>query len=196
MMKQDKTTKSTENETVESHGCDAAEAGFDPMADAAADNVSDESFDVGDNTAQLADAAAEWQDRYVRLAAEFDNYRKRTLRERIDLIATASEEVVQAMLPVLDDMERALAALEKSDDIESAIQGMRLICQKFCGVLQQKGLSEIPAVGQPLDTDLHDAVAQLPVMSADEKGKIVDVVQKGYKLKEKVIRHSKVVVGK
>ncbi len=195
MMKQDKTTQGAENKNVESCGCDAAEAGFDPTADGAADNVSDESFEAGDNTAQLAGAAAEWQDRYMRSAAEFDNYRKRTLRERIELIATASEEVVQAMLPVLDDMERAMAALEKSDDIESAREGMRLIYQKFCSVLQQKGLNEIPAVGHPLDTDLHDAIAQLPVMGADEKGKIVDVVQKGYKLKEKVIRHSKVVVG-
>lgn len=159
----------------------------------AADNVSDESFETGDKSAQMADAAKEWQDKYIRLSAEFDNYRKRTLKEKMELISTGCEDVIKPILGVLDDMERAIIATDKSDDIESARQGMRLIQQKLIDVLRQKGVSEIEAVGQELDTDVHEAVAKFP--SEDQKGKIIDVVQKGYKLKDKVVRFSKVVVG-
>lgn len=159
-----------------------------------ADNVSENENEGADNSAQLADQAREWQDKYIRLSAEFDNYRRRTLKEKMDLISTGGEDVVKSILTVLDDMDRAVEAMEKSDDIESARQGMRLIQQKLVDVLKQKGVCEIVAHGEDLDTDLHEAVAKFPSENQN-KGKVLDVVQKGYKMKDKVIRFCKVVVG-
>ena len=158
-----------------------------------ADNVAGESFDTTDNTSELAGESQDWKDKYMRLSAEFDNYRKRTLKEKMDLISTGGEDVIMVILPVLDDMDRAIDAMDKSDDIESARKGMHLIQQKMVDALRQKGVCEIIANGETLDTDLHEAVAKFP--SEDQKGRIVDTVQKGYKLKDKVIRFCKVVVG-
>lgn len=158
-----------------------------------ADNVAGAGGEDADNPAQLTAAAQEWQDKYLRLSAEFDNYRKRTLKEKMDLIATGGEDVVVSILTVLDDFDRAVEAMDQSDDIESARQGMHLIRQKLVDALKQKGVTEIEATGKALDTDLHEAVAKFP--SEDQKGKVVDVVQKGYKMKDKVIRFCKVVVG-
>lgn len=158
------------------------------------DNVSEGDETDSDNSANLSDSGqVDWQDKYIRLSAEFDNYRKRTLKEKIDIIATGGEDVIKCILPILDDFDRAVDAVTKSDDIESARTGMNLIRQKLLDTMTQKGLSEIEAVGKDMDTDLFEAVANFP--SEDQKGKIIDVVQKGYKLKDKVIRFSKVVVG-
>lgn len=147
-----------------------------------------------DDAAAAKAEAAEWRDKYLRLQAEFDNYRKRTLKEKMSLIETGGENVIKALLPVVDDVDRAIAAMEKSDDLEALRGGVRLISQKFNEVLRQKGVSEIEAVGKEFDVDEHEAVARFPV-EEDKKGRIVDVVQKGYKLGEKVIRYAKVVVG-
>ena len=160
--------------------------------DEEADKVSDEALDDAVNPAQVAEES-DWKDKYMRLSAEFDNYRKRTLKEKMDLITTGGEDVIVPILSVLDDFDRAVDALEKSDDIESARSGMKLIRQRLIDTLKQKGVSEIEANGQELDTDLHEAVAKFP--SEDQKGKIIDTVQKGYKMKDKVIRFCKVVVG-
>jgi len=141
-----------------------------------------------------AAAAAEWQDKYLRLQAEFDNYRKRTLREKMDLVETGGQDIIKAMLPVLDDVNRAYGAMEKSDDVAALREGVRLIRQKFYDALRQKGVSEIEAVGLALDTDLHEAVARIPA-GEDKHGVIVDVIQNGYKLGERVLRFAKVVVG-
>ena len=138
--------------------------------------------------------AEEWKDKYIRLSAEFDNYRKRTLREKMDLIESGGEDVIKSMLSVMDDFDRALAAMQNATDVASVREGVELISQKMRDALKAKGVSEIAAVGEPLDTDLHEAVAQFPA-GDDKKGKVIDVVQKGYKLKEKVIRYAKVVVG-
>lgn len=156
-------------------------------------NVSDEC----DNSAEMAAAAREaeeWRDKYLRLSAEFDNYRKRTLKEKLDLIATGGEGVVTALLPVLDDIDRALKAMKETEDIVSLRTGIELISSKLRDALGSKGLCEIEAIGNALDTDLHDAVAQVAA-GKKEKGKVVDVVQKGYKLNDKVVRHAKCVVG-
>ncbi|MBQ4279340.1 MAG: nucleotide exchange factor GrpE [Rikenellaceae bacterium] len=158
------------------------------------DIVADESFEAGDNSAEMSGAAREWQDKYLRLSAEFDNYRKRTLREKMDLIATGGEDVIKSILGVMDDIDRAIIAMDAASDTEALKQGVVLIHQKLMETLRAKGLSEIEAIGLELDTDLHEAVAQIPVDEA-RKGKIVDVVQKGYKLKDKVVRYAKVVVG-
>ncbi len=143
---------------------------------------------------KLTAEVAEWKDKYMRLSAEFDNYRKRTLKEKMELVATGGEDVIKAILPVLDDIDRALAAMTDAKDVEAVRTGVELISQKLNDTLRSKGLSEIESVGLELDTDFHEAVAKFPV-EEERKGKIIDVVQKGYKLKDKVVRYAKVVVG-
>lgn len=157
-------------------------------------NVADEEAETEDESVKLAEEAALWRDKYVRLQAEFDNYRKRTLKEKIDLISSAGEEVIKALLPVLDDMDRALQAMETSKDAAAVKEGVVLISNKLRDTLRNKGVSEIEAVGRELDTDFHEAIAKVPAGKGG-RGKVVDVVQKGYKLNDKVIRHCKVVVG-
>lgn len=147
---------------------------------------------------QLTAKLAEANDKYIRLAAEFDNYRRRVAKEKLDLISTAGEDVIKGLLPVLDDCERALQILEASTDSEAAKaakEGTELIYNKLMGYLKSKGLAPIEAVGKELDTDFHEAVAQFPVQEADKKNKIFDVTQQGYTLNGKVIRFAKVVVG-
>ena len=138
---------------------------------------------------------AEMQDKYLRLSAEFDNYRKRTLREKMELSKYASEELLLRILPVMDDFERALSHMTTASDITSMKEGMDLIYQKFTDFLKQSGLREIDSLNCPFNVDLHDAVAKIAVEEEDKKGKIVDVIQKGYYWMDKVIRHAKVVVG-
>ena len=136
----------------------------------------------------------DWKDKYLRLQAEFDNYRKRTLKDKMSLVESGGENVIKALLPVVDDVDRALAAMEKSDDVEALRGGVRLISQKFNEVMRQQGVSEIEAVGKEFDVDHHEAVARFPI-EGKASGEIIDVVQKGYKLGEKVIRYAKVVVA-
>ena len=147
---------------------------------------------------QLAEAQeknAELQDRYLRQAAEFDNYRKRTMKEKAELIKSAAEKLMVAELPVIDDMDRALENMEKGSDAEACIEGFKLIVQKFKNILIQQGLEKIETEGQDFDTDFHEAIALIPAPTEELKGKILDCVQQGYKLGDKVIRHSKVAVG-
>ena len=135
------------------------------------------------------------RDDYIRLMAEFDNFRRRTAQEKLDIVSMASTETIKGLLPILDDCERALEVLRKSDDSEAAKEGTELIYHKLLSYLQGKGLAVIEAKGQPFDTDLHEAVAQFPVQEEDQKGKVFDVAQTGYTLNGKVIRFAKVVVG-
>lgn len=128
-------------------------------------------------------------------AAEFDNYRKRTLKERAELILNGGEKVITAILPILDDMERAIENGEKTDDPEVLREGMTLIHQKFMKTLESQGVTKIEANNADFDTDLHEAVAMVPGMGDDKKGKVIDCLQQGYKLNDKVIRHAKVAVG-
>ncbi|NTV84273.1 MAG: nucleotide exchange factor GrpE [Bacteroidales bacterium] len=139
----------------------------------------------------------ELNDKYLRIYSEFDNYRKRTQKERIELSKTASEEIILSLLPVMDDLERALTSTLKTADNMEVIpkEGLQLIYQKFKGLLVQKGLEVIPAIGEDFSVDFHDALTNIPAPSEDMKGKVVDEVEKGYKLNGKVIRYSKVVVG-
>ncbi|MBR5074007.1 MAG: nucleotide exchange factor GrpE [Bacteroidales bacterium] len=133
--------------------------------------------------------------KYVYLMAEFDNYRRRVSQEKLDLIDTASKGVINDLLPVVDNFERALKSLAESEASESARMGTELIYKQLLDVLKKKGVTEIEAMGKELDTDEHEAVAQIPAPEEDQKGKVVDVVQKGYKLNGKVIRFAKVVIG-
>lgn len=137
----------------------------------------------------------EQKDKYLRLSAEFDNFRKRTMKEKSELIKNGGEKAINAVLPVLDDMERALQNMEKADDVKAIYEGVNLIYQKFLKNLNQEGLEKIEPVGKEFNTDYHEAVALVPAQSEEQKGKVLDCVQSGYKLNEKVIRHAKVVVA-
>jgi len=137
----------------------------------------------------------EMKDKYLRLSAEFDNYRKRSLREKMDLTKYASEDVLVSILPVFDDFERAMRSMDLSTDIDAVKQGLHLIYDKFNDFLKTKGVVEIEAVGKELNTDIHEAITKVPVQEEEKKGKIIDVIQKGYMLNDKVIRFSKVVIG-
>ena len=143
----------------------------------------------------LEEQLADYKDRYMRLNAEFDNFRKRTRKEREDLIKTAGESVIVNMLPVVDDFDRALKAIDSATELEPVKEGIMLIVNKFNEFLKRQGVVEIEAVGHSLDTDLHEAITQIPAPKKELKGKVVDVIQKGYRLNEKVIRYSKVIVG-
>lgn len=138
---------------------------------------------------------AKEKDDYIRLMAEFDNYRRRTAQEKLEMVSVASEDTIKGLLPVLDDCERAMDVLSKSTDSEAAKEGTELIFNKLMGYLKSKGLSVIEARDKDFDTDVHEAVAQFPVNEEEKKGKVFDVVQTGYMLNGKVIRFAKVVVG-
>ncbi|MFI3264455.1 MAG: nucleotide exchange factor GrpE [Rikenellaceae bacterium] len=152
---------------------------------------------VADNQEAEAPKEAEgqeWRDKFLRLQAEFDNYRKRTLREKMDLVQNGGADTLKAFLPVIDDVDRAVVAMGKSDDIEALRQGVDLIAAKFGEILKQRGVVEIEALGLELDTDHHEAIARFAA-GEEQKGKIIDVVQKGYIMGDKVLRFAKVVVG-
>lgn len=137
----------------------------------------------------------EQKDKYLRLAAEFDNYRKRTLKEKADLILNGGEKCLSSILPVADDLERAIKNMETATDVEAIKTGMELIYAKFLAILAQNGVKPIETANQPLDTDYHEAIAVIPAPTEEQKGKILDCVQNGYTLNEKVLRHARVVVG-
>ncbi len=163
------------------------------------DNMADDAAAATDTMADDAaqsetDAAAEWRDKFLRLQAEFDNYRKRTLREKMELVETGGKKVLLAMLPVRDDVQRALAAMGKSDDAAAIREGVELIAQKFTESLRQQGVTEIAALDAPFDPDLHEAVAKFAA-GEEKRGRVIDVVQAGYMLGDKVLRFAKVVVG-
>lgn len=145
---------------------------------------------------QLKEELSKEKDKFLRLFAEFENYKKRTSKERIDLFKTASEDVMLAMLPILDDFERALMHIDEDKEAEELRKGVLLIYNKLLSTLNQKGLEKIEAnSGDVFDADLHEAITQIPAPTEDLKGKIVDVIEKGYKLGDKVIRFPKVVIG-
>ncbi len=138
---------------------------------------------------------AEMQDKYIRLSAEFDNYRKRTLREKMELSKYAAEDLFLKIIPLMDDFDRALSHMGTGTDPAAMKDGIELIYNKFSEFLKQNGIKEIDSLNTGFDVDLHEAIAKVPVEEAERKGKVVDVVQKGYYIQDKVLRHSKVVVG-
>ena len=137
----------------------------------------------------------EQKDKYLRLSAEFDNYRKRTMKEKAELILNGGEKSISSILPVVDDLERALKNMETATDVKAVKEGVELIYNKFMTVLGQNGVKVIETHDQPLNTDFHEAIAVIPAPEEGKKGKILDCVQTGYTLNDKVIRHAKVVVG-
>lgn len=135
------------------------------------------------------------KDKFLRLSAEFDNYRKRTMKEKAELILNGGEKTISSILPILDDFERALQNMEKATDVNAIKEGVEIIYNKFIKVLKENGVKVIETKGQPLNTDFHEAIAVIPAPEEAQKGKILDCVQNGYTLNDKVIRHAKVVVG-
>lgn len=172
-------------------GDDAPCANMADGGEASADTMTAE---VSEEQPDYERTIAEWKDKYVRLHAEFDNYRKRTLREKMELVETGGQGVLKAVLPVMDDVQRAVEAMGKSDDIEALRRGVELIAQKFSETLRQCKVTEIEAKGLPFDEELMEAVARFAA-GEEQKGRVIDVVQTGYKLGDKVLRFAKVVVG-
>ena len=183
--------KNYKDETPETAGCNSTEAKTDETVEKDdAQECADENKEA-EYEAQIADL----KDKYLRQAAEFDNYRKRVLKEKSELILNGGEKVISSLLPIIDDFERALQNMEKSEDQEALKKGVELIFQKFLKVLETNGLKPIETDNADFNTDFHEAVAMIPAQNDDAKGKVIDCVQKGYKLNDKVIRHAKVAVG-
>ena len=161
---------------------------------AASDNVTDEGPEQKE-LEELKKKYDELNDSHLRLMAEFDNYRKRTMREKADLIKTGGEGALKNLLPIIDDFERALQNVRTAEDVEAVKEGVDLIFGKFMGYLSQQGVKPIEAIGKPFNTEEFEAIATIPAPEPDMKGKVLDCVQTGYTLFDKVIRHAKVVVG-
>lgn len=164
-------------------------------ADAGENGDTAEKAEEKDPLAAAQEEIEQLKDKYLRSVAEFDNYRKRTLKEKAELILNGSEKAVQAILPVIDDMERAIANAEKTEEVEVLREGMKLIYQKTNKILESLGVKKIDTEDADFDTNFHEAVAMVPGMGDDKKGKVLDCVQTGYTLNDKVIRHAKVAVG-
>lgn len=169
-----------------------------------AENVQEENHDSKELDIEISDAEkllqaeeqiAALKDQYLRQVAEFDNFRKRTIKEKTELILNGGEKVLSSLLPVLDDLERAQATIQKSDDLEGLKEGVELIVSKLFKTLEQQGLKKIDTDSKEFDTDFHEAIALVPTETEEQKNKIIDCVQTGYMLNERVIRHAKVVVG-
>jgi len=184
-MKKQKHTDENPEVKENCENCDATQA-----------QSTEETSDViVDEVEVLTQKCAELNDKNLRLMAEFDNYRKRTLKERMDLLKTAGEKVLVDMLPLVDDFERGLKAMETSQDVQAVKDGVDLIYSKFIAFLIQNGVKAIPTENEAFDTEFHEAITTFPAPTDDLKGKIIDCVSKGYTMNDKVIRFSKVVVG-
>ena len=160
--------------------------------DNTAENRSNEEAEI----IQLEKQNAELKDKYLRLYAEFDNFKRRTVKEKLDLMRTAAQDTMTALLPVLDDFDRAKKNAEDDKTTEVFTEGIHLVYQKLYSVLSQKGLEPMESTGESFDPELHEAVTEIPAPSEDMKGKVIDTIEKGYKLGDKIIRHAKVVTGK
>lgn len=173
----------------------------EPIVNTAEENKEDKSESaekeetLEDKLSAAEAKVAELQDKYLRQVAEFDNYRKRTLKEKAELILNGGEKTITAILPILDDMERALKNMDKAQDVPAVKEGVELIFQKFIKILGEQGVKKIETEMADFNTDLHEAIAQVPAASDDQKGKVIDCVKTGYTLNEKVIRHAQVAVG-
>lgn len=195
MTTKEKDSKTTEKEVITEAEINGATATDSETNGTACDSMTDESFENNDTESCLTDEINIYKDKYLRLSAEFDNYRKRTLKEKMDLIENGGSDVMKSILTVLDDFDRAKEAMQKTDDIDVVKQGSELIHQKLIDILKQRGLKEIEAYNTEFDTDFCEAIVKIPVENPAQKGKVVDVIEKGYTLKEKVLRFAKVVVG-
>ena len=190
MKKQDKSgTEQNQDENTETNASDIKTENINETAESA------EIKEEADKFKELEKKASEINDKYLRLYSEFDNYRKRTIKEKSDIIKTAGEEVFKSFLPVIDDFERAIKANEKVDNPETIKEGIQLIYTKLRSNIQQKGLVAIESIGNNFDSDTMEAVTHIPATDESQKGKVIDEIEKGYKLGDKVIRFAKVIVA-
>ena len=193
------TKKTTEQPVNEQVNTPEAETNAQPNAGEAAANPEEAEAEAPETEKDPLEAALEelavLKDKYLRQVAEFDNYRKRTLKEKTDLILNGGEKVLTALLPILDDLDRAAENIEKSNDLDTLKEGVALILDKLTKTLAAQGLKKMETIGQPFDTDFHEAVALIPAQEEAQKNVVIDCVQQGYQLNDKVLRHAKVVVG-
>ncbi len=194
--------KKEEEPVVENNTAEAAE-GMNENANESVENIAAEQNETVASEPvvelsveeKLQQQVAELNDKYLRLFAEFDNFKRRTQKERVELLQTAGKDIVISLLPVLDDFERAIKATEKSTEVAPVREGIELVQTKLKTILSQKGLKEIESLNTPFDTDLHEAITQIPSPTEEQKGKVIDQLEKGYTLNDKVVRFAKVVVG-
>lgn len=192
----DKNEKSNEEEVKKQQGQE------DVQAEHTSDNQKDETnkkeaaSKEDEELAKLKEEVADWKKKYLYQAAEFDNYKKRTLREKSDLIKTAAERTITDILPILDDMERAMSNMDKAHDFDALKKGVELVFDKLVKALEKQGLKKIDTKDKEFNTDFHEAIAMIDAPTKEQKGKVVDCVQNGYMLNDKVIRPAKVAVGK
>jgi len=182
--KQDRETKNTAKGSGKKAGRQSSKAASSKKADKMEDKIQD-----------LGQKLDELNDKYLRLFSEFDNFRKRTQKEKLDLFKTASEDVITAILPVIDDFERAIKSTDGNKVDDHYREGIELIYNKLINILKQKGLEQMSAQGEAFDTDFHEAITHIPAPEPGLKGKVVEEIEKGYKLNDKVIRFAKVVIG-
>lgn len=183
---QNPTANPTEEQLAQGINTDENRAGIEGL----------EEFDTEDGDGKIQRELDEMRDKYLRLAAEFDNYKRRTSKERLELTQTAGRDIIQSLLDVVDDSERAEKALESTTDIEQIRQGVMLVFNKLRSTLQARGLKKMDAANLDFDTEMHEAITEVPTGDASQAGKVIDVIVPGYYLNEKLIRHAKVVVGK
>ena len=192
MDKKEKTAKQEEEIKVEGRSEEKAASEEQPKGQ---ETPKHEEKEEESELQKIQQELAEQKDKFLRLSAEFDNYRKRTMKEKAELILNGGEKSITSILPVVDDLERALKNMETATNVEAVKEGVQLIYNKFMNVLGQNGVKVIETQEQPLNTDYHEAIAVIPAPEEEKKGKILDCVQTGYTLNDKVIRHAKVVVG-
>ena len=190
-----KNNKHNEEEEVILTNEQPAEESPATEAPATEEEVLDEQGELEKKLAEAAERISILEDKYLRQAAEFDTYRKRTLKEKAEIIKNGGERVIESILPVLDDFERALSTMQKNEEAAIYLTAVELIYSKFVKILEQNGLKKIEAKDQAFDTDYHEAIAMVPTPDESLKGKVLDCVQTGYTLNDKVIRHAKVAVG-
>jgi molecular chaperone GrpE len=177
-----------ENETDKNEVSDSVEEGSE---ESSSENKESQTSDED----KLKAEANEWQNKYLRLYAEFDNFKRRTSKERLELLQIAGKDVISDLLTVLDDFERAQKSIETATDVVAVKEGVTLVQHKLKSILNQKGLKEMESIGKEFDADLHEGITSIPAPSADLKGKVIDELEKGYLLNDKVIRFAKVIIG-
>ena len=193
-MSENKTDKEFEKETIEETANNTAEPAQEEAQSEDTPELTGEEL-LQKQLDEANEKVASLEDKYLRQVAEFDNYRKRTIKEKAELIKNGGERAIESILPVLDDFERAIQNMSKDESTAEILTGVELIYNKFIGILKQNGLQKIETEGKDFDTDYHEAIAMIPAPDESLKGKVLDCVQTGYTLNDKVIRHAKVAVG-
>lgn len=193
-MSENKTDNEFEKETIEETANNPAEPAQEEAQSEDAPELTGEEL-LQKQLDEANEKVASLEDKYLRQVAEFDNYRKRTIKEKAELIKNGGERAIESILPVLDDFERAIQNMSKDENTAEMLTGVELIYNKFIGILKQNGLQKIETEGKDFDTDYHEAIAMIPAPDESLKGKVLDCVQTGYTLNDKVIRHAKVAVG-